>query len=82
MAALWYAVGVMNANAVKKLEFAFHGDSMNVLGAFIDGNKVKAKHPIPLRDEAENLLANLHDGGVEIDFVKEYDTEVKKVLGH
>jgi hypothetical protein len=42
MAALWYAVGVMNANAVKKLEFAFHGDSMNVLGAFIDGNKVKA----------------------------------------
>lgn len=82
IAALWYAMSVVNANAEVKITFEFHGDSMNVLGAFIDGNKTKAKHLKPLREQAEAVLQNIYDGGAQIEFVKEDGVAVKQILGH
>jgi ribonuclease HI len=79
--AVCYAIQVQNGSN-NPLKFAFHGDSQNVIGAFVDGNKTKAANLKPLREEAENYLEILHDAGAEIEFVKEPDTAVKKILGH
>jgi ribonuclease HI len=77
IAALTYAWSIQSS-IDKPQEFTFHGDSQNVLGAFIDGNRVKAKHLKPLFEEAKGLVEAIEF----ISFVKEPDTEVKRILGH
>lgn len=77
VAALTYAWSIQSSRD-NPLEFVFHGDSMNVLGPFIDGNKVKAKNLKPLYEQARGLV----DAIEYIQFVKEDDADVKRILGH
>jgi ribonuclease HI len=77
VAALNYAWSIQSS-LDKPQEFVFHGDSQNVLGPFIDGTKVKAEHLKPLFEDAKALVYAIEF----IKFIKETDTEVKRILGH
>ena len=77
LTALCYALELQEGTK-KELTFIFHGDSQNVLGPFLDGNKVKAANLKPLYEEAQALISAL----IQVKFVKETGVHMKEVLGH
>ena len=77
IAALTYAWSIQS-HVDKPVEFTFHGDSQNVLGPFIDGNRVKSKNLKPLYEQALELVQAIE----YVRFVKEDDKQVKDILGH
>ena len=76
--ALLDALGYMIRDARRRdLEFTVHTDSQLVYGQWVEGNKVKAKHLIPLFKEVKELNADLN-----FKMVKQPRENIVAALGH